>query len=78
MVPDGKGGMQLVQMPMVPPGWTLEGMAEIGGSAEGVTDGTDYVEQSEGDRGDLSIGVPSNAEVAEGALAAPLENGTAE
>ena len=78
MVPDGKGGMQLVQMPMVPPGWTLEGMAEVGASVEGATNGTDYIEQSEGDRGDLSVGGPSNAEVAESALAAPLENRPAE
>ena len=77
MVPDGKGGMQVVPMPMpmMPPGWTPEGVAE-GEDAAG--DGTGHAEQSGVNGGDLSIGVGSNAQMTEGTVAAPLENVTHE
>jgi hypothetical protein len=74
MVPDGKGGMQLVQVPMMPPGWTAEGIAEGGAAGDGVG----HVEQSDMNGEELSIDAASNAEVAAGAVAAPLENGVAE
>ena len=77
-MPDGKGGMQLVHMPMMPPGWTPEDMVEVGVAAEGTTDGTGHAEQSGGDGEGLSIGASPNEEVAEDAVAEPLENGTAE
>jgi hypothetical protein len=66
-------------MPMMPPGWTPEGMAEGDDAAEGAAgNGTGHPEQSGVNGGDLSIGAASNAEVAEGAVAAPLENVTNE
>jgi len=75
MVPDGKGGMHVVPMPMMPPGWTPEGMAEGEGEGEGaVGNGTGHAEQNGVNGGDLSIGAASNAQVAEEAAAAPLEN----
>jgi len=77
MVPDGKGGMQLVPMPMMPPGWTPEGVVEGAGEGAG-RNGTGYAEQSGVNGGGLSIGAASNAGVADGAVAAPLENVTHE
>jgi len=79
MVPDGKGGMQVVPMPMMPPGWTPDGVVDgedAGESAAG--NGTGHNDQSGVNGGDLSIGAASNAEVAEGAVAVPLENVTHE
>lgn len=75
MVSDGKGGMQLVHMPMMPPGWTADDAVEGGGAAEGVADGAGPTEES---GADLSIGTCSNAEVAEDAIAAALEDVTTE
>ena len=71
MVPDGKGGMQVVPMPMMPPGWTPEGMAE---GEDAVGNGTGHAEQSGVNGGDLSTSAVSNAQVVEGAVAGPLEN----
>ena len=79
MVPDGKGGMQVVQMPMMPPGWTPEGVAEGEGAAEDAAgNGTGHAEQSGVNGGDLSISLASNAQMAEGTVVAPLENVTNE